>query len=93
MAKQVRASHILVDDERLANKLYDRISGGADFALLAKKHSTCPSGRKGGDLGFFQKGQMVPEFEKTAFELEVNALSKPVRTKFGYHLIKVTGKK
>ena len=90
MAKQIRASHILVEDERLANKLYERISKGADFASLAKKHSTCPSGKKGGDLGYFRKGQMVPEFEKAAFALDVNGLSNPVTTKFGYHLIKLT---
>ena len=90
MAKQIRASHILVEDERLANKLYERISKGADFASLAKKHSTCPSGKKGGDLGYFRKGQMVPEFEKAAFALDVNGLSNPVKTKFGYHLIKLT---
>ena len=93
MAKQIRASHILVEDDRLADKLYDRISKGADFASLAKKHSKCPSGKKGGDLGFFHKGQMVPEFEKAAFDLDMNGLSKPVKTKFGYHLIKVTGRK
>ncbi len=93
MVQQVRASHILVEDERLANKLYDRISGGADFGSLAKKHSSCPSGRKGGDLGFFHRGQMVPEFEKAAFELGVNELSEPVKTKFGYHLIKVTARR
>ena len=91
MAKQIRASHILVEDEKLANKLYERINKGADFPSLAKKHSKCPSGKKGGDLGYFRKGQMVPEFEKAAFELDMNGLTKPVKTKFGYHLIKLTG--
>ncbi len=93
MTFQVRASHILVEDERLAKKLYDKISRGADFAGLAKKHSNCPSGKKGGDLGFFRRGQMVPEFEQAAFALGVNGLSEPVKTQFGYHLIKVTAKR
>lgn len=64
---------------------------GADFAELAKKHSDCPSGRSGGDLGTFGRGQMVPEFEKAAFSLDVGAKSDVVETAFGFHLILRTG--
>ena len=90
---KVRASHILVKTEEEANKLYEEISAGADFAELAAQHSLCPSGRSGGDLGFFGRGMMVKPFEDAAFELEVGGLSKPVETQFGWHLIVLTGKK
>lgn len=90
---KVRASHILVKTEEEANKLYEEISAGADFAELAAEHSLCPSGRNGGDLGFFGRGMMVKPFEDAAFELEVGGLSKPVETQFGWHLIVLTGKK
>jgi len=89
---QVRASHILVRDEETANKLKAELDNGADFAKLAKKHSMCPSGRQGGDLGFFGKGQMIKEFEDAAFSLPVGVVSAPVKTEFGYHLILVTKK-
>jgi parvulin-like peptidyl-prolyl isomerase len=90
---QVRASHILVKDEETAKKLKAEIDNGAEFAKIAKKHSICPSGEKGGDLGFFGKGMMVKEFEAAAFSLPVGAVSAPVRTEFGYHLIVVTAKR
>jgi parvulin-like peptidyl-prolyl isomerase len=90
---EVRASHILVDEEEKANSLKEEIDGGADFAKVAKKNSKCPSGESGGDLGFFSKGVMVKEFEEAAFSLEVGQLSEPVKTQFGYHLILVTDKK
>ena len=90
---QVRASHILVKDEKTAQKLKYDIDSGADFRMLAKKHSMCPSGESGGDLGFFGKGQMVKEFEDAAFSLPVGVVSAPVKTEFGYHLIMVTAKK
>jgi peptidyl-prolyl cis-trans isomerase C len=93
MAKQVRASHILVKTEDQANDVMKRVSGGEDFAALAKRFSKCPSGNKGGDLGWFGKGMMVPEFEKAAFEADEGKVVGPVKTQFGYHLIKVTGKK
>lgn len=93
MANQVRASHILVKTEKEANDLLSQIRSGADFGQLAKAHSQCPSGKNGGDLGFFGKGQMVKEFENTAFSLESGQVSSPVKTQFGYHLIKVTDKK
>lgn len=90
---QVRASHILVKDEKTAMKLKAEIDGGTDFAKVAKKNSLCPSKENGGDLGFFGKGQMVKEFEDVAFSLPVGVVSKPVKTEFGYHLIVVTAKK
>lgn len=90
---QVRASHILVKDEKTAEKLKYDIDNGADFGKLAKKHSMCPSSDQGGNLGFFRKGQMVKEFEDVAFALPVGVVSKPVKTEFGYHLIIVTAKK
>jgi len=90
MANEVRASHILVPTEQEAKDLKTRIENGEDFAQLAQQHSQCPSGRSGGDLGFFGKGMMVPEFEKAAFNSQVNEVSSPVKTQFGYHLIKVT---
>lgn len=90
---QVKASHILVEDEKTAKKLKYEIDAGADFKKVAKKHSKCPSGESGGDLGFFGKGQMVKEFEDAAFSLPVGVVSEPVKTEFGYHLIMVTAKK
>lgn len=93
MANEVRASHILVATEKEARDLLQQIKCGASFEDLAKKHSTCPSGKGGGDLGFFTKGRMVKEFENAAFTLQVGQVSEPVKTQFGYHLIKVTGRK
>ena len=91
---QVRAKHILVDSEDKAKKVAQEIaSGSKSFEDAAKEYSSCPSKEKGGDLGFFGKGQMVPEFEKAAFEAEIGALTGPVKTQFGYHLIRVEDKK
>lgn len=87
---EIRASHILVDTEDEAKKLLSELKAGADFAELAKKYSKCPSKEKGGDLGFFGKGQMDPEFEKAAFALKPGQLSDIVKTSHGYHIIKVT---
>ena len=89
---KIKASHILVKDEKTANKIKAELDSGADFAKMAKMHSICPSKEKGGDLGFFGKGQMVAEFEKVAFALPIGVISKPVGTEFGFHLIKVTAK-
>lgn len=106
MADQVRASHILLmyagsmrstasrtKEQALAsiNALKSQIDDGADFAMLAKQNSDCPSGRSGGDLGAFGKGQMVPAFEQAAFGLEVGATSDVIETDFGYHIIQRTG--
>jgi len=87
MAKQVNAAHILVETEKKALEIRERVYGGEPFADMAKKYSKCPSGRKGGDLGWFGRGQMVPEFEKAAFSAEKGAVVGPVRTEFGWHLI------
>ena len=90
---QVRAAHILVDTKSQANAVKYRIEGGEDFAKVAKQFSKCPSGQRGGDLGYFGRGQMVSEFETASFNLPVNQLSEPVQTDFGWHIIKVTEKK
>jgi len=88
------ARHILVDSEEQCNKLKTQIEDGADFAELAKQHSTCPSGQKGGDLGEFSPGMMVPEFDKVVFSADVNTntVQGPVQTQFGYHLLEVTSR-
>ncbi len=89
MAKRVNASHILVKTEQEANvALYD-VTHDKSFEEIAQKVSLCPSGKKGGSLGWFGKGQMVVEFEKAAFTLEKGAVSKPIKTQFGWHIIKV----
>lgn len=85
----VRASHILVNDEKKANEIVDEIKGGLSFEDAAKKYSTCPSKEIGGDLGEFIRGKMVKEFEDAAFKLEVGVVSEPVKSQFGYHIIKV----
>ncbi|MEI8377954.1 MAG: peptidylprolyl isomerase [bacterium] len=93
MTIEVRASHLLVDTEEEALKLREEILEGKDFADVAAEVSKCPSGSKGGDLGFFSKGMMVPEFDEASFSLEVGELSEPVQTQFGWHLLIVTDKK
>ena len=88
IGKEVKARHILVEDEDAAKALITDLDGGADFAELAKEKSTGPSGPSGGDLGFFGRGQMVPEFDKAVFELKDGEYTKaPVKTQFGYHVI------
>lgn len=91
MPTEVKASHILVKTEEEAKKLYEEIKNGKDFAQAAMECSSCPSGRNGGDLGFFPKGVMVKPFEDAAFSLAIGELSQPVETQFGWHLILVTG--
>lgn len=91
-AGKVRASHILVDKHSQALEIIRKIQEGEDFGKMAKLHSSCPSKKRSGDLGEFGKGQMVPEFERAAFSLNVGAMTnEPVKTKFGYHIIKRTG--
>jgi len=90
---QVRASHLLVKTEAEAIKLREEIVAGKPFAEVAKEVSMCPSGKNGGDLGFFGKGQMVPEFEQASFSLPVGEVSQPIQTQFGWHLLVVTGQR
>ncbi|MDG2206092.1 MAG: peptidyl-prolyl cis-trans isomerase [Alphaproteobacteria bacterium] len=95
MPDSIRASHILrnVDGRSKEDALKEvedikaAIDGGADFADQAREHSECPSGSSGGDLGDFGRGMMVPPFEEVAFDLDVDEVSAPVETDFGYHLI------
>lgn len=84
------ARHILVDTEEKCQALKNEIEGGADFADLARVHSSCPSGSKGGDLGEFGPGMMVKEFDTVVFSADVNTVQGPVQTQFGYHLLEVT---
>ncbi|KYK36045.1 MAG: peptidyl-prolyl cis-trans isomerase [Theionarchaea archaeon] len=91
--KQVKASHILVKKRSEAEKILEELKKGASFAELAKKHSECPSRKRGGDLGWFGRGKMVPEFEEAAFSLKKGELSDIVKTQFGYHIIKATDTK
>ena len=87
------AVHILVKTEDEALKLKDKLAKGADFATLAKKHSICPSGKRGGDLGEFRKGQMVKSFDQVVFTKPLYKVHGPVKTQFGYHLIKILYRK
>lgn len=88
---QLKASHILVETEDEAKSIHDKIKKGENFAALAKKHSKDKgSAENGGDLGYFTKGKMVPEFENAAAGLKVGEVSEPVRTRFGFHIIKLT---
>lgn len=89
---QATARHILVDSETKCQSLIDEIKGGADFAAVAKEHSSCPSSRDGGNLGTFGKGQMVPEFETACFDGEVGDVQGPIKTQFGYHVVEVTAR-
>ena len=88
--EQVRASHILVEDEATAQEVLEKINAGEDFAELAKEYSTDGSAENGGDLGFFGKGDMVAEFEEAAWALEKDEVSDIVKSEFGYHIIKKT---
>ncbi|HON35596.1 MAG: peptidyl-prolyl cis-trans isomerase [Methanothrix sp.] len=90
MTKEVHAAHILCKTEKKALELKELLAAGrASFAEMARKHSQCPSGKDGGDLGWFGRGRMVPEFEKAAFEGEKGKVIGPVKSQFGYHLIRV----
>ncbi len=89
MAK-ASARHILVKTEAECLKLKTDIEAGRDFAQMARAYSQCPSGKKGGELGEFFRGQMVPEFDEVVFTKEVGRVHGPVKTQFGYHLVEIT---
>lgn len=87
--KRARAQHILVKTQKEADELYEKIKNGADFAQLARDHSTDEVAAKGGDLGYFFAEEMVPEFSKVVFDLKKNEVGGPVKTKFGWHIVKL----
>jgi peptidyl-prolyl cis-trans isomerase C len=91
--QEVHARHILVETEDEAKAVAEELKKGADFAELAKKKSKDPGASDGGDLGFFTKDQMVPEFSTVAFALEPGKISDPVKSQFGWHIIKVEEKR
>ncbi len=94
ITSQIRASHILVKTEDEAKKVIERLNKGEKFETLAKELSIDKaSAKNGGDVGYFGRGQMVPEFEKAAAGMKIGEISGPVKTQFGYHIIKVTGRK
>lgn len=82
------ACHILVKTEKEAQQLKAQLDNGANFQQLAKKHSLCPSGKKGGDLGEFSPGTMVKAFDNVVFKKDILTVHGPVKTQFGFHLIK-----
>jgi len=86
------ARHILVKTKEECEELKVKIESGAKFEELARKSSECPSGQKGGALGEFGRGQMVPEFDKVVFEEEVGKVHGPIKTQFGYHLVEITSR-
>lgn len=90
--ESVSAKHILVDTNEKAEEVAKAIKSGMSFESAAKEYSSCPSCEQGGELGTFTRGQMVPEFEDAAFSLPIGVVSEPVKTQFGYHLIKVERK-
>jgi peptidyl-prolyl cis-trans isomerase C len=93
MVKEVHAAHILVKGEPKAKEIMEKLKKGDGFDALAKACSECPSKKKGGDLGWFTRGRMVREFENAAFEGNKGAIVGPVKTQFGWHIIKVLDKK
>lgn len=88
MVDQVHCAHILVKTEQEAKVIQDQLGKGASFSKIAMERSLCPSGKKGGDLGTFGRGMMVREFEVAAFALPKGQISQPVKTQFGWHIIK-----
>lgn len=87
--KEIRARHILLRSKANADEIIKKLDMGDGFVSLAKRFSTGPSGPKGGDLGYFGKGMMVPAFEEAVFALKIGEISPPVKTEFGWHIIKV----
>ena len=88
-----RASHILIKERGLAQEVLRKVKQGSRFEALARDHSTCPSKSKGGDLGWFGEGKMVPQFEAAVKRMGVGSTSQLVQTQFGFHIIKLTGRK
>ena len=88
MVSKIHCAHILVSSEDAAKAILERLNAGESFSKLAQELSKCPSGKKGGDLGTFGRGQMVREFELAAFKLDKGAISPIIKTQFGYHIIK-----
>ena len=88
MPDKVHCAHILVKTEAEAKAVKTQLDRGVKFGAVAQAVSLCPSGKKGGDLGTFTRGKMVKEFEKCAFQLDKGQVSGPVKTQFGYHIIK-----
>ncbi len=86
------ARHILVENEEVCKELIEKITNGEDFSDLAKQHSKCPSGSRGGDLGEFGPGQMVPEFDTVVFNEAVGIPHGPVKTNFGFHIVEITSR-
>lgn len=91
MAQKVKCSHILVEKQSQALQIFEEIKKGKKFGAAAREISKCPSKKKDGDLGYFTKGMMVKEFEDVAFKLQIGEISEPVKTQFGYHIIKRLG--
>ena len=91
MAKAT-ARHILVETQEKCEDIKRQIDSGVDFAELAREHSKCPSGERGGDLGEFSSGQMVKEFDDVVFGGDLGKIHGPVQTQFGFHLIEITGR-
>jgi peptidyl-prolyl cis-trans isomerase C len=89
MANKARASHILVKTEQEARDILNKLNVGESFAKLAEQHSLCPSKKRGGSLGEFGRGQMVKEFENAVFSAKKGQIVGPVKTQFGWHIIKV----
>jgi len=88
---KIKASHILVDKYNKAQEIYEDVQAGENFEDLARQFSTCSSKKRGGNLGDFSKGDMVPEFWNACTKLKIDEISQPVKSKFGYHVIKRTG--
>ena len=88
---KIKASHILVDKHSKAQEIYEDLGAGENFQKLAQQYSSCPSRKKGGSLGEFSKGDMVPEFWNACTKLKLGDISQPVKSEFGYHIIKRTG--
>ncbi len=88
---KIKASHILVDKFSKAQEIYEELQAGTRFEELAVKYSMCPSKKRGGNLGEFAKGDMVSEFWDANNKLKIGEISQPIKTKYGYHIIKRTG--